>query len=284
MKQLPKNKPQFCFIAPINYLDWTLCSNRHLVLAHLIVEQDKDKKHFTQQYINHYKYCSDRGDYIICDNSAFELGGSYPPEKLIEAAKLVAADSLVLPDYPDEDPEKTVKAAEQWIPEFKKNDLHTFFVPQAKKGDLEGWIDSYKWAANNPDIDIIGMSILGIPNALPHLPAAYARVVMAQILVDRGLFNFNKYHHWLGLNSGPKLELPALIKMGVLDSCDSSGPIWSALEGFDYREDTDSFMSCHKARLPHVDFYKSYDKYTENYDSHRLHNNIKMTLSLFKDA
>jgi len=124
------------------------------------------------------------------------------------------------------------------------------------------------------------MSILGIPNALNKIHVGYTRVVMTQILIERGIFNFNKYHHYLGLTSGPKLEIPSLIGMGALDSCDSSGPVWSAICGHTYTENTDSFLTASKNTLP-VDFNKPFVEYwpVREYIQH----NIDMTLALFKN-
>ena len=125
----------------------------------------------------------DRGDYVIMDNSAFELGESYKPYDLLDLGKKCGANAIVLPDYPGQDWHKTVDAAFNWNRIFKDAGFDTFFVPQSEKGDLEGWISAYEFASNNSNIDIIGMSILGIPNALPHIPKAYSRVVMTQILL-----------------------------------------------------------------------------------------------------
>lgn len=245
-KSLPKDV-QFCIITPTAYLqNFAAQSNRHLVLAHLV---DTD-----QQYANFYKKISeDRQQFIIMDNGAFELGGSYDPDKLIALGNKCGADVLVLPDYPLQPAKKTIDAAIERIPQFKAAGFKTMFVPQSEVGDLEGWIESYKWASNNPDIDIIAMSILGIPNALPDIPNQYARVVMTSILKDRGILS-KKYHHYLGLNTGPNLEIPALLRLGALNSCDSSNPVWCAINGIRYNITTDSYMPISKKYLRAVDF------------------------------
>jgi hypothetical protein len=245
MKNLPTT-PQFCVIAPTNYLQYATGSDTHLVLAHLVATDIT--------YRDFYKNLSVAGDFIIMDNGAFELGQSYAPDKLIKLAHLCGADAIVLPDYPGKPIDQTIEAAKQLIPLVQESGFKTFFCPQAEVGDTEGWISSYVWAANNPDIDMIGMSILAIPNALPHIPKSYARVVMTQMLMDRGIFAHNKYHHYLGLNSAPNIELPSLLTMNALNSCDSSGPVWSAICGHRYNITGDSFMPVHKKFLREVDF------------------------------
>lgn len=265
-----KKQPSFCYIAPTQYLDFTTASKTHLVLAHLV---DTDSK-----YAEFYKIRSEHhGDFVMMDNSAYELKEPYSPEKLIQLGKLCGAHAIVLPDYPFRQSSVTVDAAKKWIGQIKDAGFKTFFVPQSEKGDVKDWIDGYNWAANNIDIDIIGMSILGIPNALSWCDPAYARVVMTQLLIDRGIFNFNKRHHYLGLNSGPALEIPSLIRLNALDTIDSSGPIWSALLGHSYTTEADSYQQFKKLKLP-VDFDLPMTK--DNATIQRIQHNIKLTTDL----
>jgi hypothetical protein len=102
---------------------------------------------------------------------------------------------------------------------------------------------------------------------------------VTSILIESGIFNASKYHHYLGLNSGPNLEIPTLIKMNALDSCDSSSPVWAGICGNEYSYNTDSFMATSKISK-HVDFdYKM----VRDSNVHRIiQKNIDMTLELFK--
>lgn len=266
-----KESPGFGIITPTAYLrQYAGQSGFHLVLAHLI---DTDT-----EYTNFYREMSENGDFIIMDNGAFELGQSYEPSKLIELAQMVQADAIVLPDYPGQDAVKTVQGALDLGDRVRDEGYLTFFCPQSKVGNLEDWVAAYKWAAEMPWIDIIGMSILGIPNALPHIPRQYARVVMTQLLIDRGIFGFNKYHHYLGLNAGPNLEIPALIQMKALNSCDSSNPVWAGICGQMYTPMADSFLMTRKIDK-HVDF--NYPMTKNAYVHQAIQTNIDMTLSLF---
>ena len=146
--------PEFCFITPISLLEqYASQSTKHLCLAHLVDSSD--------EYANFYKRMRARGDYIICDNGAFELGESYAPEKLLALGHKCGANAIVLPDYPAKDSLKTIDAAKEWLPIIKQDGFDAFFCPQGIKGSLTDWLRGYDFAANNPDIDIIGMSILG---------------------------------------------------------------------------------------------------------------------------
>lgn len=267
------SKPSFCFITPNAYLEqFASQSNTHLVLAHLVDQN--------QAYAYFYQRMAARGDLVIMDNSAYELKLPYSPDKLIDLAKQCGAQCVVLPDYPFQPSQTTVDAAIQFIPQFKDAGLKTFFVPQSKTGDLEDWVQAYVWASNNNNIDVIGLSILGVPNALPNVDPSFARVVMTQLLIDRGLFNFNKHHHYLGLNSGPALEIPSLLRMNVLDTIDSSGPVWAGLLGHSYTDQADSYQQISKIKLP-VDFDTPMTKDQATID--RIQRNINMTNKLFTD-
>lgn len=267
---LKRNKyPEFCIITPTAYLErYASQSSMHLILAHLVDTDDA--------YANFY---ANRSEFKIMDNGAFELGESYDPDKLLNLAERVNADVIVLPDYPGEFSGKTIKAAERYIPIFKSAGFKTMFVPQSKVGDLDDWIAGYDWAADNDDVDIIGMSILGIPNAIPHIHKAYARVVMTHALIEQGIFEDTKYHHYLGLNAGPALEVPSLIKMNALDSIDSSGPVWAGILGHQYTNDADSYQQTKKLSVP-VDF--NYPLLTNSDTQRRIQHNIDMTLNLLK--
>lgn len=266
---LERNKQkQFCIITPTAYLEqYASQSTMHLVLAHLV---DTD-----EQYAEFY---ANRRESKIMDNGAFELGESYEPSKLIDLAHRCKASAIVLPDYPWKPGIVTIDAANILIPEVKAAGFKTMFVPQSETGNMNDWIDTYLWAAENDDVDIIGMSILGIPNAMPHIPRAYARVVMTQLLIDRGVFNFNKYHHYLGLNAGPNLEIPPLLEMNALDSCDSSNPVWAGICGQMYSPMADSFLMTRKIDK-HVDF--NYPMTSSKFVHSAIQTNIDMTLSLF---
>lgn len=264
--------PSFCFITPTSYLEYATASRTHLVLAHL-VNDDEDYGAFYRERMR-------AGDFVMMDNSAYELKEPYAPEHLVDLANECGAHAVVLPDYPFQPCAKTIEAAIKFIPIFKDAGLATFFVPQSTVGDLEDWVNGYKWAANNPDIDIIGMSILGVPNAIPFVDPAFSRVVMTQILLDRGVFAKKKHHHYLGLNSGPALEIPSLLRMGVLDTIDSSNPVWMGILGHEYTTNADSYLPVRKVNLP-VDFRVKLSKDPATHA--RISTNIQLTNQLFGD-
>ncbi|MNN41404.1 hypothetical protein D3C81_1555220 [compost metagenome] len=164
---------------------------------------------------------------------------------------------------------------------FKDAGFKTFFVPQSKTGDREDWVDAYLWASHNELIDIIGISILGVPNAWNNIDPAFARVVAMQHLLDIGEFAEHKHHHFLGLNAGPALEIPSLLRMGVLDTVDSSGPVWAGIQSHAYTREADSYQSVKKLTSP-VEFFMPMTK--DKRTIKRVLRNVMLTDELFDPA
>lgn len=267
------SKPSFCIIAPTAYLsEYATQSNTHLILAHLV---DTD-----EEYASFYLKQSNLGDFSIMDCSAFELGESYHPDKLIDLGHKCGADVIVLPDYPFETSQKTIEAAITWADKIKQAGFKTLFVPQSKTGDVEDWIRGYKFADASDNIDCIGMSILGIPNMLNHVSPLFARVVATQMLQSRGLFS-NKHHHYLGLTTSPNIEIPSLINMNALDTCDSSNPVWFGINGLQYNKRQDCFTPVAKKYVSEVDFNRP--RTNKDHIHEVIQYNVDVTLDIFNN-
>ena len=229
----------FCHIMPTAFLN--TYANKYktqLILAHL-VEEDEHYRNFFAKY--------DRTK--IMDNSAFEMFKTgqpmYPADKLIEMGHKVNADYIVMSDYPNEDPSKTIAAAEELAPKFKEAEFGTFFCPQSKIGDLEGLISAFAWAANSHLVDYIGFSILNIPNAYGveknnKLQRYLSRLKFVQELDKRGILeqivNNKKKIHFLGMVDGPN-EIELMGYNGYdecIDTWDSSAAVWYGLNGIKF--------------------------------------------------
>lgn len=237
---------KFAHIAPTNYLpDFAPYNGCHLLLAHLI-EDDPAYASFYAQL--------DDGKPKIMDCSTFEMFKQgrpmFPPKKLIEMGNKVGADYIVMSDYPMEPGYKTIKAADELIPQFKDAGFGTFFVPQSEIGNLEDYLATIQWGIDNPSIDLIGISILGAPVALGldersgaerndayKLQRFLARREIFNIMDARQMLNtysVEKRFHCLGMVDGPN-EIDLL---GIWDDCiyswDSSSAVWAGLHGIAY--------------------------------------------------
>ena len=223
----------FCHIAPTKHLDLVKGRPAHLVLAHLIEEDEK--------YVDFYK---EETGTIIMDNSAFEMYKQGKPmlssDKLIDLAnKLNNVDYIVMTDYPNEDHSKTIDAAYELSPKFKQAGYGTFFCPQAKIGDIDSLVKSFAWAASNPDlVDYIGISILNIPNAYGvergnKLQRFVARLRFMYTLEFYGLLERFKSNgqkiHMLGMVDGPNEIMFMRPFHDYISTWDSSAAIWAGL-------------------------------------------------------
>lgn len=240
----------FCHIVPTNHFDLVVDRPVHLVLAHL-VEEDED-------YCRRYQAS---GGELILDNSAFEMykrnEPMYPTEKLIDMAEKVGASYVVMSDYPNEPPGKTINAACKMIPQLKEADLGTFFCPQAERGDLEGLISSYAWAFSHPDIDYVAFSILNIPLAYNcetgpaqgwRMQKFLSRWKFMQELDKRfELAHVKKYNnkkfHFLGMTEGPnEVELMSPWH-DLIDTWDSSAAVWAGLNNISFDDSPTGLMN-----------------------------------------
>lgn len=242
----------FCHIAPTSYLPFVRQYKTHLLLAHL-VEENEEYRNF---YIN-LKLKNPNVFYHL-DNSAFEMFKRgvpmYDSDKLLEMGNLVGADSIVMSDYPKEPWEKTVQSAEKLAPKFKSAGFKTFFCPQSVLGDLDGLIKGFEWALQSDLVDYIGVSILACPIALGineskhgngsrdesyRMQRYLSRWAVFEELDRRGLLSHWRWRaerkfHCLGMTDGPK-EIALLQKYhDYIFSWDSSTAIWHAINGIEY--------------------------------------------------
>ena len=168
-------------------------------------------------------------------------------------------------DYPGESSQKTIEAAKEQAPIFKKAGIKTFFVPQGEKQNKEDYIECFRWATENPDlVDYIGFSILAVPNAYgiepfghePSLHRFTSRLHMMYQLAEAGLLGTisqNKQKlHFLGMVDGPnEIQFMSPFKR-FIDTWDSSSAIWHGLNGYGY-DDTPGGLLHGKFHMP-VDF------------------------------
>ena len=240
----------FCHISPINTLHLIEKKPVHLLLAHLVEEN--------QHYRDFYRNLKMRNPKVFyhLDNSAFEMfkrgEPMYPATKLIHMADLVGADSIVMSDYPKQDYVQTIGAAEYLIPAFKQAGYKTFFCPQSEIGRIDDLIESFEWALNNGKIDYIGVSILACPIALGvdesshhtsytksdsyRMQRYLARRRVFEILDQKGLLDerANKRFHCLGMTDGPN-EISLLKEYHhTIFSWDSSSAIWHGMNNIKY--------------------------------------------------
>lgn len=231
----------FCHIVPTKYLDIFASGRRaHLVLAHLVEEDEK--------YASWYREEKKRSNCIvILDNSAFEMYKRdlpmYDSDKLVAMAEKVNADYVVMSDYPGEPAKKTEAKATEMAQALRANKRGRFFCPQSPIGHTKELINSFMWAAENPDIDYIGFSILNIPNAYGvekdnKLQRFLSRWRFCEELTLAGFFKKvlinNKKLHLLGMLDGPNEIWLLKDFLKAFHTWDSSAAVWAGLHGIEF--------------------------------------------------
>ena len=239
----------FCHIAPVSMLHRIKRHKVHLLLAHLVEENE--------EYRNFYRELKEEDPSVFyhMDNSAFEMFKRgvpmYPTDKLLDMAAKVKADSIVMSDYPKQAASVTIEAAKTLIPLFKRSGYKTFFCPQSELGNIDDLVGSFEWAINNKDIDYIGVSILACPIALGvneqsfgdtgrdeayRMQRYLSRWRVMEILNEKGLLGEkteNRFH-CLGMTDGPR-EIDLLRPYhDHIFSWDSSTAIWHGYHNIQY--------------------------------------------------
>lgn len=217
-------KIKYGYIAPIAYQHLIPeHADFHLILAHLLNNKE---------YVDFYKQKIERGDTVILDNSAFEFKRALSAEEIFKFIddSGIQPTYIVAPDYPFKEWEITWESTLDFIDRVRDSGYKVMAVPQSLKGDADGWIECYRRMLTHPEIEVIGMSILSIPNAFCEMTGtndiAFNRVFATQYLLENGVVQPGwKWHHYLGLGNGPR-ELTLQRRLGLIDSNDSSSAFW----------------------------------------------------------
>lgn len=226
-------------IAPFANLGLTKLGTCHMVLTHLV--------HQNKEYADFY---AKEKMFKILDNGAFE-NELNNIEGVVEAAKIVKADEIILPDIIydcDKTIEKTEEAME-WLDQQKL--LGKFSLMAVPQGSTEReWMKCFEVFYNNEDINTIGLSKLSCPKSF-DCSISESRLKISKILNKYP----NKEYHLLG-GSGSILE-EIKKQHRFIRSIDSSVPIH-------YGQKRISLKFNNKELGTSLDFNKSVKSYNMN--------------------
>lgn len=238
----------------------------HLVLPHL---------YKNPEYLAKYKERSAAGDYLLQDNSIFELktcvGGD-----LVEFGKQIGASCIMVPETL-RDADECIAKKDQFFEDIKKIDgSDKFTYAAAVQGKSYAEIARhYENLANDPRVTVIAIPFNFEFDAFGEEDedakhAGWNRFSIVWRLYHHGLWNANKQHHLLGLYNPAELGMyhpnQGKLPRSVYDSIktnDSSSCYWHSLYGVRYSE---SVGLLYRKIETHVNFDVEY-MYPEQYDT-----------------
>lgn len=178
-------------IYPIKNLEMYKKQSMNMFLTHLVEEDEA----YRNMAVNHKGY-------KILDNSLIELDGALSMQDVLNAAELIKADEVVLPDV-FMDGEATIKSTTEALEEYKEElkQYKTMAVVHGKTEDE--WLRTFLYFSERPDVDVLGipkvMHKQFTENWQPGRPSLLGKVID---LTDKdihllGLWNgFNELHYY----------------------------------------------------------------------------------------
>jgi hypothetical protein len=179
-----------------------------MALAHLCKDPE---------YVNNFRTIREEGGYVYLDNSQYELGYSLPIEKVLEAAFLINANCVILPD-----------GDLTHLEEVKYSGFDVMYIPADP--DLEkDFID----AMFNKKIDVVGLSYSKVATYMGR--ARHCTTSRFDFLTTIGEMLPNKKIHMLGMATPGEIALMRPFRDLIL-SWDTSIAIWAGLNHIDIRD------------------------------------------------
>lgn len=229
----------------------------HLTLPHL---------YNIPEYLAYYRACAANGEYLLQDNSIFELktvvGGD-----LIDYARCINAKEVMIPEVL-RDSYASLELAEQFFEERTADELVEFDYAAAVQGKTYKEVAKhYKLLADNPYIKTIA-----IPFNLEfdcndviseeRKQSGWNRFSIINKLIQQDIWSNRKRHHLLGLYNPAELvayhpahRLIPYSAFASIRSNDSSSAFWHAMYGTTYALDVGLV---YKKIETHVDFQATY--------------------------
>lgn len=205
------------FITPTAYIkDYGTQGQFILALSHLIkLDEETDYE----------RELKASGMELYLDNGLFENKIAEPIETLIQKALKIGAKLVFLPDVLYNSQE-TLKNVEKHAKFVREKGLKVGVVVQAS--NEEDWLELYDKFVVNPEVDLIGISILSVPKSFGGSIVS-SRIKLLKKLIERG--NNTKDLHMLGMGEGGEDLQFAKQYCPFVVSHDSSSAFWNAMQG-----------------------------------------------------
>lgn len=193
---------QLINIFPLGNICMEYTQDMHMYLTHMV-----------EKYPQYANTARDARGYKILDNSLIELGGAVDLERVLNAAKVINADEIILPDVFQDGPAtvKAIRESLQYLTDkWPNRDWPFKLMAVAQGATIEEWYTCYLELLAMPDVDVIG-----IPKVLAKMHPQ-GRPYFVNELCDLR----QKPHHLLGLWYS-MTELQEYRDLEMIRSCDT---------------------------------------------------------------
>ena len=211
----------------LNYNDYQYC------LVHLMEENE--------EYRDWFLTVNKRfGAEVLLDNSIFELGESFDPEKYAHWLREINPNYYIVPDVL-EDAAGTMHQWRDWSLNHKPAENKSLKIGVVQGKTWQELTDCYNFMRHEADYIAISFDYsyykyTGYGTGKLDLWCS-GRQRFIQDLIDKGYWEWSKPHHLLGCSFAK--EFRYYVDKGITNirSCDTSNPIVAALKGLSYNGD-----------------------------------------------
>ncbi|MAF36039.1 hypothetical protein CL622_02880 [archaeon] len=180
------------------------------------------------------------GQDVLLDNSIFELGEAFDPEKYAYWLKKIDPNFYIVPDVL-ESASGTMAKWEEWEKSHMPVDNKSLKIGVVQGKTWQELVDCYEWMSSCADYIAISFDYSYYQttgegeNKLQKWCSGRQRFI--QHLIDEGYWNWNKPHHLLGCSLAKEFRYYVDKRIINIRSCDTSNPIVAALKGLKYNSD-----------------------------------------------
>jgi hypothetical protein len=224
----------------------------HLLLPHLFG---------IPGYLEYFRQRRGEGDFLMLDNSVFELKNAMYSKELLQKAREASVNEIVVPEALRDGP-KSIALLGEFFDGLSRTVKNQFQFAAAVQGNSYDEIEAhYRFLSNHKDVDTICIPFnfefhAGSWRNTPALneerrQAGFNRFSIIYQLMQCKVWNYKKAHHLLGLYNPSELSCYQLIDVPNIRSNDSSSCFWHSLYGVRF---TSGLGLPYRKIESHVDF------------------------------
>jgi hypothetical protein len=220
------------YILPAPLIESHRQSNMHLVLPHLY--------DVVAGYVESYRKLVAQGDFLLQDNSIFELKHVVPGD-LIDFAQMISASQVMVPEVL-RDTNGSMDAASVFFTDRRVKAWGGSLAACVQGKSYTDIASHYRWLCNEGRVKTISIPFNFEFDAVGDVSESkkqhgWNRFSLINRLVQEGVWRCDKSHHLLGLYNPAELAMYRLFPVETqrsIRSNDSSSCFWHSLYGVRY--------------------------------------------------